>query len=118
MAKFRLADSELTDVYYFNEEEEEKDWVRVRASITNAESQQLLRHVPTGDRDLEGGFAFMERVFDKTIVAWSLEGVQPTVENFRLLDAASARQIEAKLGEHLGKLLGREVEVVEGESTS
>lgn len=121
---FKQADAEATDTYFFGEEgEEDRDWIRVRASITNAEAHQLLAKAPTGERDMEGGFQFLERIFDKVIVAWSLvdrngEPLPPTVENLRTMDAAGARQIEDKVASHLSKLLGREVEKAEGESSS
>ncbi len=121
---FRQADAEATDVYFFGEEDEEdRDWIRVRSSITNAEAHQLLGKAPTGERDLIGGFEFIERVFDKVIVAWSLtdkngDPLAPTVENFRTMDAAGARHIEDKVAQHLSRLLGREVEKLEGESSS
>ena len=121
---FRQADAEATETYYFGEEgEEDRDWVRVRASITNAEAHQLLAKAPTGERDLEGGFQFIERVFDHVVVAWSLvdrqgEPLAPTVENLRTMDAAGARQLEDRVAQHLSRLLGREVEKTEGESSS
>lgn len=120
---FRTANNEETDTYYFGDEGEDRDWIRVRASITNAEAHQLLAKAPTAERDLEGGFQFIERVFDKVMVAWSFvdnggEPVAPTVEQFRTMDASGARLIEDKLANHLSKLLGREVEKLEGESSS
>lgn len=120
---FKQANKEQTDTYYFGDEGEDQDWIRVRASITNDEAHKILAAAPTGERDLEGGFAFIERVFDRVIVAWSFvdeenNPMQPSVENFRTMEAAGARQIEDKVAQHLSKLLGREVEKLEGESSS
>lgn len=124
MARFKLADATATEVYWFGEEtEEERDWIRVRASLSKAESNKILTTAPREDRDIEGGFAFMERFFDKVVVAWSFkddEGneLMPTIENYRQMDSAGARLIEEQLTKHFNKLLGREVEKLEGESLS
>jgi hypothetical protein len=122
---FRLADKGATDTYYFGDEElgDERDFIRVRSSLTKGESNEILSIAPTQERDLKGGFAFLEKFFKEVIVEWSLtdeEGapLPPTVENYRNMDAAGARLIEEKLGQHLNKLIGREVEKAEGESSS
>ena len=128
MAKlFRKADQEAVDVYYFGDEpkegqEDERDWIRVRASITKSEANAILSTAPTQDRDIAGGLAFLERFVDKVLISWSLTEddvqVPATLENYRALDAAAANVIERKLTEHFNKLLGREVERLEGESSA
>lgn len=125
MSLFKMADSTATEVYWFGDESEEgnRDWIRVRSSLSKAESNQVLKTVPREERDIEGGLAFVERFFEKVIVAWSLKDeheneVAPTVENFRAMDAAGARLIEEQVMKHFNKVLGREVEKLEGESSS
>jgi hypothetical protein len=121
---FKLANAEATDTYYFGgEEEEDRDGIRVRSSISNNEAHQMLKHVPTDTGNVEGGLQFIERIFDKVIVAWSLTDEQgnvmePCAESLRRMDASGARQIEDKVAQHFNKLLGREVEKAEGESSS
>jgi hypothetical protein len=125
---FKKANREAVDVYYFGDEpkegqEDERDWIRVRASISKQEANAILSTAPTENRDIAGGLAFLERFADKVLVAWSLtdeEGNQlpATLENYREMDAAPASIIERKLSEHFNKLLGREVERLEGESST
>jgi hypothetical protein len=123
--KFRKADPSSVTTYWFGDEAEgdNRDWVRVRDSLSKREANDILKTAPTQDRDLEGAFAFMERFFDKVIVAWSLTDeentpVEPTVENFREMESGPARQIEDQLTKHFNKMMGREVEQLEGESSS
>jgi hypothetical protein len=124
---FRKADKDAVDVYYFGDEpkegqEDDRDWIRVRASISKSEANAILSTAPTQDRDIAGGLAFLERFADKVLISWSLEedGAQipATLENYRALDAGTANTIERKLTEHFNKLLGREVEKLEGESST
>lgn len=123
---FKKADIGATETYYFGDdpkegEVDERDWIRVRASITKSEANAILSTAPTQDRDIAGGLAFLERFADKVLIAWSLEedGQQlpATLENYRELDAAAAGKIEQQLTKHFNKLLGREVEKLEGESS-
>lgn len=125
--RFRKADAEATETYFFGDEpkegqEDDRDWIRVRASISKAEANAILATAPTENRDIAGGLAFLERFADKVLIAWSLEenGEQlpATLENYRALDAGSAGMIEQKLSTHFNKLLGREVEKMEGESST
>lgn len=124
---FRKADVESTVTYFFGPDEEgdERDWIRVRDSLTKSEVNKLLASAPTEQGDIEGGLKFIERFFERVVVAWSLEApdddgnmqsVPPSLDAFREMDAAGARQIEDKLGNHLNKVMGREVEKLEGES--
>ena len=121
---FKLANAEATETYYFGDEgEEDRDWIRLRSSISNNEAHQMLKHVPTDTSNVEGGLLFIERIFDKVIVAWSLadengNAMEPCAESLRRMDASGARQIEDKVAQHFNKLLGREVEKAEGESSS
>lgn len=122
---FRLADKGAVETYYFGDEElgDDRDYIRVRSSLTKGEANEILSTAPTQERDIKGGLAFLERFFKEVVIEWSLkdeEGVPipPTVENYRNMEAAGARLIEDKLGQHLNKLIGREVEKAEGESSS
>jgi hypothetical protein len=123
MKLFRKANRDATDTYYFGEGED-RDWIRVRSSLTKAEANKVLGNVPREERDLEGGFAFMESFFEYVVIDWSFvevdeEGnerkVPATLSNFREMDASGARLIEDQLAKHLNKVLGREVEKLEGE---
>ena len=116
---FRKADTEKTDTYTH----ESGEWIRVRASLTKAEANDILRRAPTQERDLGAGLAFLEGFLGVVLVGWSFEDeegnpVAPSIENFRLMEAAGARWIEDRASEHLNKVLGREVEVTEGESNA
>lgn len=121
---FKKADKGATDVYYFGEEgDDDRDFIRVRASLTKGEANDILLKAPTENKDLKGAFNFLDTFFAKVIVDWSLtddEGnpLPCTLDQYKEMDAGSARLIQDKLGEHLNKVLGREIEVAEGESSS
>lgn len=125
MSLFRRADRGATETYYFGDEAlgDERDYIRVRASLSKGEANDILSQAPTGERDIKGGLAFLENFFTKVIVEWSMkdeegEPIPPTLEEYRSMEAAGARMIEEKLSQHLNKLIGREVEKAEGESSS
>lgn len=119
MAKFRFANTE--DVVRYSDED--GDYIDLRAELTKAEANKIMGLAPSGERDIEGGLAFLERFFQMTIRGWSMQDeegnpVLPTVEAYRRLEAGGARQIDEWLGQHLQKTLGNEVEKLEGESSS
>lgn len=121
MGLFKRADREAAETYYFGEDGDQ-DFIRVRSSLSKGEANEILGQAPSGERDIKQGLAFLEVFFKAVMIEWSLvdeEGlpVKPTVEEYRNMDAAGARLIDEKLGQHLNKLIGREVEAAEGESS-
>lgn len=121
---FKAADPSLTDTHYFGEDDgTERDWIRVRSSLSKSETNAILKAAPMQDRDIEGGLAFLERFFAKVVVDWSFEDaegnrVAPNVESWREMDSVGANQIQDFLSKHLQKVMGREVEKLEGESSN
>lgn len=120
---FKRADLGATDTYTFGEDGDGQDFIRVRSSLSKGEANAILGAAPTGERDIQGGLKFLEMFFEKVVVEWSLtdekgKPVQPTIEEYRGMDASGARLIEEKLAQHLNKVLGREIEKAEGESLS
>ena len=121
-SKFKKADKEAVINHTFGEGEEDSDFLRVRASLSKAEANALMKHVPTEARDLEGYTNLLERLFEAVVVAWSMEEdgepVAPTVENYREMDAEGAALIDEKLRDVLSGLFGTKTEKLEGESVS
>ena len=119
---FKKADREATITHTFGEDGEDSDFIRVRSSLSKAEANEILKHMPTEQRDLEGYISLLERLFEKVVVAWSLEEkgkpVEPTVENYREMEADGAALIDEKLRDTLTNLFGGKTEKLEGESVS
>lgn len=121
MGLFKRADTGATEQYFFGEEGTEQDYITVRSSLTKGESNEILSNAPSGERDIKGGLAFLERFFEKVMIDWSMvdddgKPVKPTVAEYRKMEAGGARLIDEQLGKHLNKVLGREIEQAEGES--
>lgn len=118
---FKKADREATTTYNFGEGED-ADFLRVRASLSKAEANEILRHMPTEQRDLEGYIKLLERVFEAVVVGWSMEEkgkpVEPLVENYREMEAEGAALIDEKLRDVLSSMFGSKTEELEGESVS
>lgn len=116
---FKKARTDTTTRYFTPDGD---DYIDLRAELSKAEANQILSASPTGERDIEGGLAFFEHFFAKTIVGWSFvdeeeHPVPPTIENYRSLEASAARWIDEQLGTHLNKTLGAKVEELEGKSS-
>jgi hypothetical protein len=118
---FKKADQEATTTFNFGEGEG-ADYLRVRASLSKAEANAILKSMPTEQRDLEGYINLLERLFEKVVVGWSMEEkgkpVEPIVENYRAMEAEGAALIDEKLREVLSSLFGNKTEELEGESVS
>jgi hypothetical protein len=110
MAGLRLANTEETRRYHF---EDSEDYVDLRAEITKREANGLLKFAPRKEDDLDGGLRFIERAFADLIVSWSLDA-EPNVETYNKLDAASASELDRMVGTHLRAVLGTEAEAAEG----
>ena len=118
---FKKADREATTTFTFGEGED-ADFLRVRASLSKAEANDILKHMPTEQRDLEGYTQLLERLFEMVVVAWSMEEdgrpVEPIVANYREMEAEGAALIDEKLRDVLSSLFGTKTEELEGESVS
>lgn len=114
MARLRLANIEEYKRYYFDEEDEENtDYVDLRAEITKKEATGLLKFAPRKEDDLDGGLRFIEKAFADLIVGWSLD--EPAnVETYQKLDAAGAQALDRMVGNHLRVVLGTEADEAEG----
>lgn len=118
------ADATATEKVFLWDDSDE-DWILIRASISKSEANRLLGGAPSKDRDIPGNLQWMERIFEKVVLGWSLTeddeagksfDVPATVENFRELDAEAANTIQRKVMEVFGRFMGREIEELEGES--
>ena len=125
MGLLKKADKNKSEVIFLEDDEtiEDRDWIKVRTSLSKSEVNDILVQAPTGERDLRGGFQFLEEFFEAVVIDWSYvdeEGapVKPEVKEYREMESEGASIIERKLGEHLNKIVGREVEKKEGESSS
>jgi len=120
--RFKKADRDATETFTFGEDGEDTDFLRVRSSLSKAEANTILRHMPTEQRDLEGYTNLLERLFETVVVGWSMEEdgkpVEPTVENYREMEAEGAALIDEKLRDVLSTLFGAKTEELEGESVS
>lgn len=118
---FKKADREATAVFNFGEGED-ADYLKVRSSLSKAEANEILKSMPTEQRDLEGYTKLLERLFEKVVVGWSMEekgkAVEPSVENYREMEAEGAALIDEKLRDVLSGLFGTKTEELEGESVS
>lgn len=110
MGKLRLANIEETRRYY---DDEGESWLDLRAEITKREASSLLKFAPRKEDDLDGGLRFIEKAFADLIMGWSLD-IEPTAENYNLLDAAGASWVDRTVGQHLRTVLGSEAEAAEG----
>lgn len=119
---FKKADREATETFTFGDDGEDSDYIRVRSSLSKAEANDILKHMPTEGRDLAGYTNLLERLFEKVVVAWSMEEdgqpVAPLVENYREMEAEGAALIDEKLRDVLSSLFGQKTEQLEGESVS
>jgi predicted transcriptional regulator len=119
---FKKANAEATVTHTFGEEDG-ADYIRVRSELSKAEANDIIKHIPTEQRDLEGYTTLLERLFEKVVVAWSMEDekgkpVAPLVENYREMTAEGAALIDEKLRDVLNGLFGARTEQLEGESVS
>ena len=110
MGKLRLANVEESRRYTT---EDGEDYLDLRAQITKREASSLLKFAPRKEDDLDGGLRFIEKAFADLIMGWSLP-VEPTADNYNLLDAAGASWVDRTVGQHLRTVLGSEAEEAEG----
>lgn len=119
---FKKADREATITHTFGDDGENSDYIRLRSSLSKSEANEIIKHVPTEQRDLEGYINLLERLFEIVVVAWSMEEkgkpVTPSVENYREMDAEGAALIDEKLRDVLSGLFGQRTEKLEGELVS
>ena len=96
-----------------------EDFIELRSELSKGEVNEILRHAPRGDADVDAGLDFISTFFEKTVVSWSAtdeEGnpIPPTVEEYQNLEAGAGQWIDKQLGQHLNKVIGQEVDELEG----
>ena len=101
-----------------------QDYIEFRAELTKGEVNTILQYVPSGERDLAGGLAFLEAFFELAVVRWSMvdpetgEPVPPSVEEYRNLEATGARWIDEQISTHMGHIMGTTVDEAEGKPSN
>lgn len=100
-----------------------EDFIEFRASLSKAEANAILSAAPSEQGDIEGGLFFISRYVERAGVRWSFtdengEPVPLTLENYLDLDAVAARWVDERAGEAMQQTIGKQIEKLEGESTS
>lgn len=105
---------------------EEGDYIVVRAEITKKEHQDLTRNMSpqvAEQRNISELYQFMDKFFDLVVLEWSLvdeddKAVPVSLQAYYDLDTESATVIDTWLQEHMRVKFGKEVDELEGEATS
>jgi len=116
--KLRLANTEETTRYYYEElddegnvvegSRDEETWIDLQGQLTKKQANKILRFAPREDGDIDAGLRFLEAAFKDLIKGWSLfdeDGIMihPTVQVYEQLDASAASWIDRVVGKHLRK---------------
>lgn len=90
---------------------EDNDWLEVKEDMSRRDFNRIIATLPvtregldTDAIDLEAATGFSEALFDVFVTGWSLEGVEPNVENYQRLSRESSQTIDTALSEHFNKM--------------
>lgn len=99
------------------------DWIEVKQELSKREFMQLVQSLPeevqrkaedteadTVSFKVRDAVAFVEALFQVCVTDWSLEGVEPTIDNYARLARESADQIDALLMDHFKELVPSKAE--------
>lgn len=110
MGFLKLADQTTVKRYTHDDGE---SWIEVREFLTKAEMNYLLRMTPDSmiEADeskkvaiLKDSTGMAEHLFKVMVVAWSVEGAEPTVDNYLALDPDAGSWIDGVLYGHLNSM--------------
>lgn len=95
------------------------DWIEMRAELTKGEVNKLILATPKGSEDVEGSLGFIQRFATIAVTGWSAvdENDKPvafSMEEYLELPGDIAQWLDKIFSEHLQKIMGAEVEELEG----
>jgi hypothetical protein len=100
-----------------------EDYVELRAELSKGEINRLFAAAPRNQDDMDAAISFAERFAELAVVDWSMTDengnkVPFSLEEYHKLAPEPAQWLDKILVEHLQRIVGKEVEELEGKPST